>query len=804
VKQIKIKIALLYLCLIGVCGAFLAEKYHERFQSLRLKKDLNACADAFFNIQKKAGSILKNSADGANFRKDGYRFSKQIPDECKEFFDDFSAVQTEEPPSSPTVRLCLESGKPFLIYSYTGGGDGIAFNIQGTLSCENLKEKISSAVSLKESLDIVCLKKRADTRYFDTIDTTLKDRFEKPIVDNLHAVNSLKALLTRECNTFYRHLFERFCYVMNLPLADDANGGLLQIMLSYDSSRIGGVARIADVIVYILLALAAILLINLALTWKEFGMKLARRFVIIFIAATIVPILVVRFARIARTDRGAELIGNVTEVNIRLGMMLNEYLAALEELAQGGNPSDEIAAFRDKIYKSRRQKSDMDSGQKSDNSAIYLREGALFMESRKDERGREQIVIGMPLDAELAFQMRRHKTADFAVLIGEKEYINTSKDADIPFALDAEEAASARDLESFVIYRKSKRGLPYSICYSRLYGYVGDEIGGKKPIGWLACALNRAAYLYYNKLEDNDVVVSVILLIMIAFTAGWFLARDMIGPLSEMIKAAGAVESGNFNVTMDVRAKDEFVDLVNSFNRMTRGLRERELLRDAFRMYVNPQLAEEIIRLGRVDAMAKGEKCMATVLFADIRNFTPFAEGHSPAEVVQLLNTYFAAIVDIIAKYEGRLDKFIGDCAMAVFGDIVKHEDDALRAICAAIEIREAVAKINAEREGAGLPGVRFGIGINTGEMIAGNIGSTLRSDLSVIGDAVNLASRLEGFAGADEIIISQATYEKVEAHVIVENPSQIFVKGKSDPQTAYNLAGLKSDSPLQKGAANA
>jgi len=233
-------------------------------------------------------------------------------------------------------------------------------------------------------------------------------------------------------------------------------------------------------------------------------------------------------------------------------------------------------------------------------------------------------------------------------------------------------------------------------------------------------------------------------------------------------------------------------------------LRERELLRDAFRMYVNPQLAEEIIRLGRVDAMAKGEKCMATVLFADIRNFTPFAEGHSPAEVVQLLNTYFAAIVDIIAKYEGRLDKFIGDCAMAVFGDIVKHEDDALRAICAAIEIREAVAKINAEREGAGLPGVRFGIGINTGEMIAGNIGSTLRSDLSVIGDAVNLASRLEGFAGADEIIISQATYEKVEAHVIVENPSQIFVKGKSDPQTAYNLAGLKSDSPLQKGAANA
>lgn len=732
-NRIKIKIALLYLCLIGVCGAFLAEKYHERILDLRLKRDLNACADAFYDMQKKAGRDPKKLA-----------VSAKVGDE----------------------RLFLG----------------------GQISCESLKKKISSAVSLKESLDIICLKKRADTRYFDTIDTTLRDRFEKPIVDNLHAVNSLKALLTRECNIFCRHLFDRFCYVMNLPFADEEGGGLLQIMLSYDSKRIGKFARTANVIVYILLAFAAILLINLALTWKEFGMKLARRFVIIFLAATIVPILVFRFARIARTDRGAELTGNVTEVNIRLGMMLNEYLMALEEMARSGNPPEEVTPFRDKIYSSRQPQSADKPERDAHVSAIHLRNGALFLESRKSGEGGEQIAMGMPLDSNLAFQMRRHKAVDFAILIGEKEYINTSKDADIPFALDAEEAESVRDMESFVIYRKSKRGLPYSICYSRLYGFAGDETGGRKPIGWLACALNRAAYLYYNKLEDNDVVVSVILLIMIAFTAGWFLARDMIGPLSEMIKAAGAVASGNFNVTMDVRAKDEFVDLVNSFNRMTRGLRERELLRDAFHMYVNPQLAEEIIRLGRVDAMAKGEKCEATALFADIRDFTPFAEGHSPSEVVQILNTYFTAIVDIIAKYEGRIDKFIGDCAMAVFGDIVKHEDDALRAVRAAVEIREAVARINAERERAGQPGVHFGIGINTGEMIAGNIGSSVRSDLSVIGDAVNLASRLEGFAGADEIVISQATYEKVEAHVIVENPSQIYVKGKSDPQTAYSL----------------
>jgi adenylate cyclase len=314
----------------------------------------------------------------------------------------------------------------------------------------------------------------------------------------------------------------------------------------------------------------------------------------------------------------------------------------------------------------------------------------------------------------------------------------------------------------------------------------------QEHIGWLAVAINRQEYYRYFKQRDNNVVSGVMLLIAIALTAGYSLTRDMITPLNEIIRRAAQVEKGDFDVAISVRAKDEFQDLIESFNAMTKGLRERELIRNAFHLYVSSQVAEEILRKGRIDAFAEGMRCEVTALFADIRGFTRYAEQHTPRDVIETLNQYFEKIVDVIVEQEGRLDKFIGDGVMATFGDLMQHDDDPLRAVVTAVRIREEVEKTNSLRAQRGQETIHFGMGINTGEAVAGNIGSQLHSELSVIGDAVNQASRLQDAAARDEILISEATYLRVKDFVIVSEPEQIRVKGKPEPLTVYKVLDLK------------
>jgi adenylate cyclase len=282
------------------------------------------------------------------------------------------------------------------------------------------------------------------------------------------------------------------------------------------------------------------------------------------------------------------------------------------------------------------------------------------------------------------------------------------------------------------------------------------------------------------------------LLIAIALTAGYSLTRDMITPLGEIMRRAGQVEKGDFGVSITMRAKDEFQDLIESFNEMVKGLRDRELIRNAFHLYVSSQVAEEILRKGRIDAFAEGMRCEVTVLFADIRGFTRYAERHSPKDVIETLNEYFERIVDIIVQQEGRLDKFIGDGVMATFGDLMQHDDDPYRAVATAVQIREEVEEINRLRTERGREAIYFGMGINTGEAFAVNIGSKLHSDLSVIGDAVNQASRLESAAARNEILITGSTYLRVKDYVIVSEPEQIHVKNRPEPLTVYKVLDLK------------
>ena len=240
-----------------------------------------------------------------------------------------------------------------------------------------------------------------------------------------------------------------------------------------------------------------------------------------------------------------------------------------------------------------------------------------------------------------------------------------------------------------------------------------------------------------------------------------------------------------------VRTGDELEDLAAAFNTMVDGLKERDKLRTTFGKYMTQTVMEHLmsgmVQLG-------GETLTVTILFSDIRSFTSISEQMNDAQaLVGLLNEYFTAMVTIVMEEDGVVDKYIGDAIMAVFGAPVSKPDDAVRAARAAVRMRVALAELNTRLVARGVSPLRTGIGIHTGVVVAGNIGSEARMEYTVIGDAVNLASRLESSTkelGVD-VLISAETNELVKHACLTTPLREITVKGRGVPVMTYELCGL-------------
>jgi len=217
---------------------------------------------------------------------------------------------------------------------------------------------------------------------------------------------------------------------------------------------------------------------------------------------------------------------------------------------------------------------------------------------------------------------------------------------------------------------------------------------------------------------------------------------------------------------------------------------EKRKLRAAFGRSVGPKIMEAILASGR--DFLKGERSQVTVLFSDMRGFTSVAERTGAESLVTVLNEHFEAMTSIIMQHEGTLDKFMGDEVMALFGAPLPLEDHALRAVRTALEMQRAHQELMARWEAAGQEAVPIGIGINSGDMIVGQIGSSKFTDYTVIGDNVNLGSRLCGVAKGHQILISEATYQLVRHAVQVNQLAPIQVKGKVQPVQRYEVIGLK------------
>lgn len=254
-----------------------------------------------------------------------------------------------------------------------------------------------------------------------------------------------------------------------------------------------------------------------------------------------------------------------------------------------------------------------------------------------------------------------------------------------------------------------------------------------------------------------------------------FAARSVARPIAAMRTALARVEEGDFEARVEVDDGSEVGLLQAGFNRMAAGLKERERLRSIFGTYVDRDIAEHILRSGTSLA---GEEVEVTIMFLDIRDFTGFAEGAPAQEVVATINRLFERIVPIIHEHGGHVDKFVGDGALAVFGAPRRHSNHADLAVRAAIDITRAVSAEFGET-------LSVGIGANSGTVVAGNIGGGGRLEFSVIGDAVNVAARVEAATRStgDAILISERTKDLLQdPSIALAERRGIELKGKSEP----------------------
>lgn len=279
------------------------------------------------------------------------------------------------------------------------------------------------------------------------------------------------------------------------------------------------------------------------------------------------------------------------------------------------------------------------------------------------------------------------------------------------------------------------------------------------------------------------------LLIGIIFSI--LLVNYIIEPIQQLVTGVKSIGEGNYDVAIKLSSNDEIGDLTEAFNLTAKSLKEKELLKGAFSTYVSSKVMEEILK-DPTKLSLHGKRVRATMLFTDIRGFTTMSENLEPEQVVSVINEYLTLQTDKVFKWEGLLDKFVGDCVMAVYGVPFPKDDDAYRAVRTAMDIREGIIKLNIIREKRGMHVVQIGIGINTGDVVSGNMGSPQKMDYTVIGDNVNLAARLEANAPGGRIFVSDSTYQETKDKIEYTELESIMVKGKKEPVKIYEPIKLK------------
>ncbi len=318
------------------------------------------------------------------------------------------------------------------------------------------------------------------------------------------------------------------------------------------------------------------------------------------------------------------------------------------------------------------------------------------------------------------------------------------------------------------------------------------------PMAVLSVAtLVRANALLGANAESSDAIIRNLILVeavlattglLVALRLAGYVAGSVAEPLRDLQAAMARVEQGALDAFCPVVSNDELGAVSVGFNRMVAGLREREVMRETFGRYVSPQVRDEILA-GR--ASLGGALRDVTILFADLRDFTPWVESNPAAEVVAALNAYFSEMDKAIRAHQGLVLQFIGDEIEAVFGAPIADAHHADHAVAAALEMQSRLDAWNRKRRGAGRAALRHGIGIHSGTVLAGNIGSSERMSYSLVGDAVNVASRVQSLNKdfGTSILVSGTTRALLRQAPEMSALPAVRVKGRAAEVEIYALA---------------
>jgi len=294
-----------------------------------------------------------------------------------------------------------------------------------------------------------------------------------------------------------------------------------------------------------------------------------------------------------------------------------------------------------------------------------------------------------------------------------------------------------------------------------------------------------------QSLQESVRLVVTITLAMIALgiVGAFLLGRRIARPIHELIRASREIQAGNYDYRITERRGDELGQLMNAFNEMAAGLRKKVQVEQAFSRFVPENVAKQM--LSNIEQVKLGgETVEASVLFADIVGYTSLSEKLSASEVAELLNEYFSYIADAAKLCGGTLDKYMGDCAMILFGVPEPDPKHAFHAIYFAVLLKNLIERLNTQRLWMGKIPLQFSIGVNCGSMVAGTMGSKSRMQYTVLGDAVNLASRLSSVAEAGEIIVSGEMLQQpmVSDYVEIGGYQSVSVRGKDKPVATYRV----------------
>lgn len=373
----------------------------------------------------------------------------------------------------------------------------------------------------------------------------------------------------------------------------------------------------------------------------------------------------------------------------------------------------------------------------------------------------------------------------YALIVGPDNLIKAHTDVNLiglPFKHFVENPAATQKDE--VVYYRYNR--PDGERLIDLYRTISFR---EKPLGQVHVGISLDFIEELIRQERFSIVLLTLVILAVGLVIAVVYGFRFSRPVSHLVRATQEIAKGNYQYRVPIKRNDELGNLGSAFNRMGQELWKNAMTQKSFGKYVGSEVLD-LILANPETAWLKGTRNEATIVFCDVRGFTAYAEDKAPEQVVESLNTYLEMATRVIIKYGGYIDKFIGDAILGVFGVPVFRQDHVERAVRAAMYLQEELCKEG--RQGNPLLAA-VGISIHTGDVVAGNVGSLTKMEYTVIGDSVNLASRLNAFAGPGEVIVSHQVTEHMGQLIEVQSIGPKSVKGRSDPVDVYKVLRIEN-----------